>query len=60
MSKAQQTQAEAIIDHAENALKYNDSVMVLKQSIWKLNQLGLNVYDFTAYKRRLEKIAGVK
>jgi hypothetical protein len=37
-----------------------DSLTVLRRGLHKLNQLGLNVYDFTRYKRRLEQVTGVK
>jgi hypothetical protein len=61
MSKSQQDDAEAIIDHADKMLLEGfDSLTVLRRGLHKLNQLGLNTYDFTRYKRRLEQVAGVK
>jgi hypothetical protein len=61
MSEAQKTQAEQVIDHADKMLLEGyDSFTVYQRGLHKLNQLGLNVYDFTRYKRRLEQVAGVK
>jgi hypothetical protein len=61
MSENQKTQAEQIIDHADKMLMEGlDSLTVLRRGLHKLNQLGLNTYDFTRYKRRLEQVAGVK
>jgi hypothetical protein len=61
MSESQKTQAEQVIDHADKMLLEGfDSLTVLRRGLHKLNQLGLNVYDFTRYKRRLELVAGVK
>jgi hypothetical protein len=61
MSENQKTQAEQVIDHADKMLLEGyDSLTVLRRGLHKLNQLGLNVYDFTRYKRRLELVAGVK
>jgi hypothetical protein len=61
MSESQKTQAEQVIDHADKMLLEGyDSLTVLRRGLHKLNQLGLNVYDFTRYKRRLEQVAGVK
>jgi hypothetical protein len=61
MSENQKTQAEQVIDHADKMLlEGSDSFTVYQRGLHKLNQLGLNVYDFTRYKRRLEQVAGVK
>jgi hypothetical protein len=61
MSENQKTQAEQVIDMADKMLLEGyDSLTVLRRGLHKLNQLGLNVYDFTRYKRRLELVAGVK
>jgi hypothetical protein len=61
MSESQKTQAEQVIDHADKMLLEGfDSLTVLRRGLHKLNQLGLNVYDFTRYKRRLEQVTGVK
>ena len=60
MSENQKTQAERILDWAEHMVKVMDSFSVYQQGLHKLNQLGLNTYDITDYKRRLEKVAGLK
>jgi hypothetical protein len=61
MSENQKTQAEQVIDYADKMLLEGyDSFAVYRRGLHKLNQLGLNVYDFTRYKRRLEQVAGVK
>jgi predicted KAP-like P-loop ATPase len=61
MSKSQQDDAEAIIDHADKMLMEGyDSLTVLRRGLHKLNQLGLNLFDFRYYRQRLEKITGVK
>jgi hypothetical protein len=61
MSENQKTQAEQVIDHADKMLLEGyDSLTVLRRGLHKLNQLGLNTFDFRYYRQRLEKIAGVK
>lgn len=62
MSEHQKNEAEKVIDRADEMMRksQHDSVTVLQQGMWKLNQLGLNTRDFMFYQRRLEKIAGVK
>jgi hypothetical protein len=61
MSESQKTQAEQVIDHADKMLLEGyDSLTVLRRGLHKLNQLGLNLFDFRYYRQRLEKITGVK
>jgi hypothetical protein len=61
MSENQKTQAEQVIDKADQMLLEGfDSLTVLRRGLHKLNQLGLNLFDFRYYRQRLEKITGVK
>jgi hypothetical protein len=61
MSENQKTQAERILDWADETLMEGyDSMTVFRRALHKLNQLGLNTFDFRYYRQRLEKIAGVK
>ena len=60
MSEHQKNEAEKALDNADRmVLEGYDSMTVYRRGLHKLNQLGLNVYDITAYKRRLEQITGV-
>ena len=62
MSEHQKNEAEKVIDRADEMMRQpqHNSFTVLQQGMYELNKLGLNTFDFAAYKRRLEKVAGVK
>lgn len=61
MSEHQKNEAEKALDNADRmVLEGYDSMTVYRRGLHKLQQLGLNTFDFQAYKRRLEAVAGLK
>ena len=61
MSETQKTQAEKILDWADEMLEQGrDSIWTHASALFKLNQLGLNSFDFRYYRQRLDRVTGVK
>jgi len=61
MSESQRTQAERILDWADDMLEQgHDSIWTHDNALYRLRNLGLNDWDFRHYRGRLEKVTGVK